>query len=339
MERLLTIPFLTFDQYINLCTDQSFIDSMASLLHVSKSNIRIFMTCYVFKYFPSEIMDPNIRTREDLDIISQAEHLIDSIITPLYTEDFQLNLLRYNESFIAWKEFDRPRTALPFINKYKNLRVLRNTNDNVYYKNELKQLIDMTFLQLITMIQSIGGETSLECLDSDTLPIPDEELNTEFISSSQELFWTTFREDLNYIKIAPLLIDFIHRYHLVIPNRGDVLEQLCEILDVEFIIQQLNTRVDANSNRTISINELVSYMDFIVLKIKEIDIPSNDVIIDQWYLNLKTSIRSISDPIYFLQTFFDYIFNRLDVIKDLSIELTPTIRDMYNERNNRIISE
>ena len=264
IQRLSTISFLSFDQYINLCTDQSFIDSMSLLLNISKSKVRIYMTCYVFKYFSSEIMNPHVRTMEDYDIISQAENLINSVhhISHPSIPSFQANLTRYKESFAAWKEFDRPRAALPFINKYKNLRVLRNLDDNVYYKKELKQLVDMTFLQLITMIHSIGGENSLLLLDSDDLPIPDEELNKEFISSSKETFWAMFRESLpDYVRIVPLLIDFISRYSLIIPNRGDIVEQLCEILDIEFIIQQLTTQ-------PISINSVIGYMDFIVVKIK-----------------------------------------------------------------------
>lgn len=287
------------------------------------------MTSYVFKHFLSEIMDPSIRSPEDLVMISQSETLIDSINTNRFND----LLSQYTISFVEWKEFDRPRTATPFINKYKNLRTIRNTNDSHYYKRELKLLIDMTFLQLITMINSIGGENALARVDSDPDPTPDNTLIDEFISSSKETFWSTFREELpKYDRVIVLLRDFTQRYCRLVPNRIDLLQQLSDILDIEFIQQQLDTQ-------SVTLESLVQYMDYIVIKTKEIDIPVQDEITDRWFNELKISPLAVSDPIYFLQTFFEYILNRLDIIHNLSVELTPTIRQMYEVRHDGSMAE
>jgi len=328
MNRLATISTLSFDQYIELCIDTSLINTLSTLLHISKSKVRVFMTSYVFKFFPSEIMNPSIRSREDIVILEKANRLIDDI----NNDRFSISLIDYIYFFNQWKEFDRPRTATPFINKYKTLRSIRDIDIHHYYKKELKVLIDMTFLQLITMINSIGGENALSRIDSDPIVL-DNSLISEFISSSKETFWTTFREELpNYNRVIILLRDFAQRYKLLVPNRPDLHQQLSEILDIEFISQRLD-------NQSISIHSLIQYMDYIVVKTKEIDMPSQDDIIDQWFIDLKTSHRSISDPIYLLQTFFEYIFNRLDNIHNLSIELTPTIRSMYEAHNDTSMIE
>ncbi|MDD4931763.1 MAG: hypothetical protein PHG66_06505 [Candidatus Colwellbacteria bacterium] len=329
MDRLSSITSLSFDQYIELCVDTSFIETLSSALDITKSKTRSFMTSYVFKHFISEIMNPSVRSPEDLEMIRKAETLIDAI----NTDRFSNLLSQYTTSFTIWKEFDRPRTATPFINKYKNLRTIRDINESHYYKRELKLLIDMTFLQLITMINSIDGENALSRIDSDPEPSPDNSLNDEFISSAKATFWSTFREELpSYDRVVVLLRDFAQRYSILVPNRVDLLQQLSEILDIEFIQQQLDTQA-------VTIGSLVQYMDYIVVKIKEIDIPAQDEIIDRWFHDLKISPISVSDPIYFLQTFFEYILNRLDKIHNLSIELTPTIRSMYEARHDTSMIE
>lgn len=331
MERLSLIHSLSFDEYINLCVDLDFISELSSLLNISKNNVRTFLTAYVFKYFPFEIMSPNIRSPEDISIISLSESLILSIENNL---NFPSLLQQYIDQFVQWKEFDRPRAVNPFINKYKNLRLIRDIDPTHYYKKELKLLIDMTFLQLIAMINSIGGEEALSRIDSSNSEVEiDEPLKEEFISSSKETFWTTFREELpKYDKVIILLRDFATRYQSIIPNRIDLLEQMGEILDIDFIQQRLDTQ-------NITVESIVIYMDYIVTKTKEIDTPSEDEITDRWFNNLKTSPIAISDPIYLIQTFFEYIFNRLDIIKKLSIEMTPTIRQIYEARYDRVVSE
>lgn len=324
MERLSTISTLTFDQYIVLCTDIEFIESLSRSLLTTKSRVRSFLTSYVFKYFLSEVMFTDTRT-PDIDIISKAETVI--------TDPSIENITDYITSFTSWKEFDKPRTATPFINKYKILRNIREKGEFFYYKKELKLLVDMTFLQLITMINSIGGEDSLLRIDTDPEPPHDKVLEEEFNSSAKESFWSEFREELpKYDRVLTLLIDFAARYQLLIPNRIDLLEGLAEVLDLEFIQQQLESGV-------MSIESLVSYMNFIVTKTKEVDMPSEDEITDQWFIDLKGSIRAVSDPIYFLQSFFDYILNRLDTIRSRSIELTPTIKTMYEAKNDNSIAE
>ena len=325
MDRLSSIPTLSFDQYIELCIDTSLIGTLSSRLNITKSDVRSFMTSYVFKYFISEIMDPNIRSPEDSEIILKAEILIDSIDT----DGFNDHLREYTLTLNGWKEFDRPRTATPFINKYKNLRLIRESNESHYYKEELKLLIDMTFLQLITMINSIGGESALARIDTDPDPRPDNSLQDEFISSSKEMFWSSFREELPiYDRVLVLLRDFIQRYRSLLPNRQDLHQQLSEILDIEFIQQQLES---------ITINSLIQYLDYIVIKTKEIDIPAQDEITNQWFNDLRRS--GLVDPIYLLETFFEYIFDRLDQIYNLSLELTPVIRQMHTVRHDTSIIE
>lgn len=330
MDRLSTISSLSFDRYIELCTDIPFIESLTNMLGISKSKAMVFMTSYVFKYFLSEVMSPGVRTQEDFYMINEAESLISSIGNSV---TFRNNLEQYIRSFSTWKEFDKPRAATPFINKYKTLRTIRDTDNHHYYKKELKILIDMTYLQLITMISSIGGETALGRIDNDPDLTPDTIDNTlidEFISSAKETFWSTFREELpNYNKVIILLRDFAERYRLIIPNRVDLLERMGEVLDIEFISQRLDSQ-------SIGIESLIQYMDYIVLKTKEVDMPSEDENTDTWFTNLKTSHLSLSDPVYFLQNFFDYIFNRLHNIRNISLEYTPTIRRLYNERNEQM---
>lgn len=323
MDRLATISSLSFDRYIELCIDKDLLKTLSTLLNISSANVRSFMTSYVFKYFLSEIMDPLIRSEEDIEMIKKAETLIDSI----QKEGFSELLYEYKRAFIEWKEFDRPRTASPFINKYKTLRNIRDIDDKHYYKRELKLLIDMTFLQLITMINSIGGEDALARIDSDPDPlVVDESLKEEFISLSKETFWSMFREELpNYDKVIILLRDFAERYRLVVPNRVDLLEELSEIIDTEFIYQRLNDR-----SHFINVNSLLPYMDYIVVKTKSVDVPDKDNETDRWFSDLKESPLSISDPIYLLRNFFDYIFDRLDNVLSLSKELTPAIREMYS---------
>lgn len=330
MDRLSTISSLSFDQYIELCIDTPFIEVLSTTLSISKYKVRTFMTAYVFKHFPSEIMSSLIRSPEDIDIIDKAKSLILSVGN---SQTFRSHLTQYTKSFSEWKEFDKPRAAAPFINKYKSLRTIRDTNDYHYYKNELKLLIDMTYLQLIAMINSIGGETALERIDTDPEPEPDSSLISEFISSSKDTFWTTFREELpDYKRVIILLIDFAQRYRLLIPNRVDLLEQLGEVLDIEFIQQQLNTQ-------TITFESLIKYMDYIVIKTKEVDMPSEDEITDRWFTDLKSSHLSVSDPIYLLQNFFEYILSKLDTIKEISVELAPTIRQIYQARQDTSIPE
>lgn len=324
MNKLNTISNLSYDQYISLCIDNDFINDITSSLSISKSNVRLLLSSFVFKYFQSEIMNINSLSSEDQEIIRISENLISSICQ----SNFITLLNEYSNHLQRWKDFDKPRVIKPFINKYKTLRTIRD-KPFFYYKKELDTLIDFTFLQLITMINSLGGDLlvldSLDNFDIDT------DLITEFISSSKETFWSVFRQSGEYTKTILLLIDFANRYKLLIPNRIDLLEQMSEVLDIEFIHQQISNNI--------SFDNISRYMDYIVQKLKEIDMPSEDLITEEWFNTLKNSTRSISDPIYFLQTFFEFVLNRLDILLDVSNTLRPNIQIMYENKNNNYMIE
>lgn len=326
MNKLNTISNLSYNQYISLCIDNDFINDITSSLSISKSSVRLLLSSFVFKYFQSEIMNINSLSIEDQEIIRISENFISSI----NQDNFIILLNEYSSHLQKWKDFDKPRVIKPFINKYKTLRTIRDKPFYFYYKKELDTLIDFTFLQLITMINSLGGDLleldSINDFDIDT------NLITKFISYAKETFWSVFRESGEYNKTILLLIDFANRYKLLIPNRIDLLEQMSEVLDIEFIHQQI-------ANNIISFDNISRYMDYIVQKLKEIDMPSEDLITEEWFNTLKNSTRAISDPIYFLQTFFEYVLNRLDILVDISNELRPNIQIMYENKNNDYMVE
>lgn len=327
MNKLNTISNLSYDQYISLCIDNDFISDITSSLSISKTNVRLLLSSFVFKYFQSEIMIVNSLSVEDQEIIRISENLISSI-----NQDNFITLLNdYTIHLQRWKDFDKPRVIKPFINKYKTLRTIRDKPFYFYYKKELDTLIDFTFLQLITMINSLGGDSSLLELDSILDFDADNELIKEFISSSKETFWSVFRESGEYTKTILLLIDFANRYKLLIPNRIDLLEQMSEVLDIEFIHQQITNNI--------SFDNITRYMVYIIQKLKEVDMPSEDLITDEWFNTLKNSTRAVSDPIYFLQTFFEYVLNRLDILLEVLNELRPNIQIMYENKNNDYIIE
>jgi hypothetical protein len=328
MDTLSSICSLTFDRFIDLCTDKTLIDKLVKELSVSNSLVRVFLSAYTFRYFSSEVM-PSERTDADLKIISQSEKLIDTITSTISnkgnTPTLTHNLIsEYKQDLTQWKQLDKPRAVAPFINKYISLRAIRESEKG-YYTKELKLLIDMTFLQLISMIHSVGGDKALERLESIESTI-DVDLKEEFVFAAKEVFWDAFKEEGytsegsppgGYNGVVSLLIDFIDRYREILPNRPDLHEQLLEIIDIEFIKQQ----IDLNA---VNRSSLLSYMEYLTVKLKEIDVPANDSITDELFNSCK---REENNGVL-LKCFFEYVFSRMDQIKSLATDLTPLIKQI-----------
>jgi hypothetical protein len=264
------------------------------------------MRALALRYYPHELMTPPI-TLADREIIQQATSVIS---TPPSDSSFLPTFTHFKELLTQWLILDKHRVVLPFITKLNQLRQLRTTIDTErpYYSTELKQLIDLSLLQLIGQINGLGGEEALSRIDP-LLPTTerDEAFERQFRSDGVVAFWQTYkdRQPSHVEAVTALLVDFIHRYGRLVPNRPDLLASVVEILDIEFIKQKLETSV-------ISANELREYLRYILDLTKELGSSGEEAEVE---LRFGALIRSEVSIIELLRNYFVPIFEHLDKIE------------------------
>jgi len=283
---LSSIPTKSYDEYITHCADITTRNAVRAQLGLTPASCRIFLAAFAFRYYPHEFIEGGVTALDRQQIISaivltRAGEALFTASAPDATvlAQFQAQLATYSVNFRQWLKVNELRTAHPFILRYRQLRRLRDQADTegCYYTRELKQLVDLSYLQLISMINSIGGEAALATIDQLTDIPEDAVFDTELRSAAATAYWAGFRERLPcYEPVIALLVDFVHSHMRLIPHNSARLAQLTEVLDIEFIREKLAREV-------ISLEDLKGYLRFILAQTVEIGAPADETVIHTRY--------------------------------------------------------
>ena len=309
MEFLSSIPTKSYDDFITGCRKLSVVRDIEQQLQLTRPERATLLRAYAVRYYPHELMATPI-SAADRQLIELASVLVRETHSHLAksatSEQFRTALGRFSHTFQGWLQNDKLRVAQPFITKLNQLRQLRNHVDQErpFYTTELKQLVDLSLLQLIGQINSLGGEAALSQVDASLdSTVADPEFSAQFRADSSTAFWATFRERLpSYEGVISLLVDFIHRYMRLVPHREDLLSHLTEVLDIEFIRQKIETQV-------VTMEDLRGYLRYVLDLTKHIGAPAREAEIEERYAAL---INADREPVDLLEAFFVPLFAYYD---------------------------
>lgn len=303
---IVSIPSLSYDEFVTGCCNRKITQEIITTYNLDKKETSFLVRALALRYYPHELMTPPI-TLADREIIQQATSLI--TLSPSDTL-FRSTFNHFKSLLTQWLILDKHRVVLPFITKLNQLRQLRTTIDTErpYYSTELKQLIDLSLLQLIGQINGLGGEEALSRIDPLLSATErDEAFDQQFRSDGVTAFWQTYqeRQPSHVEAVTSLLVDFIHRYGRLVPHRPDLLASVLEILDIEFIKQKLETRV-------ISADELRGYLRYILNLTKELGSSGEEAEVELRFGALISAEVSIVE---LLRNYFIPLFEHLDKIE------------------------
>lgn len=306
---LSSIPSLSYDAFLSGCCDPREAKQIMTTYSLKKTDMSLLVRAFAIRYYPHELMAIPI-TLQDRELIQEATKVVVlSPTSPLFTPTFT----HFKSLFSQWLIQDKMRVVMPFIMKLNQLRQLRSLSDleRPYYTAELKQLIDLSLLQLIGQINGLGGEEALSRIDELRVSTPpDESFTRQFRDDATTAFWLTFeeRQPSTVEGVIPLLVDFIHRYGRLLPNRGDLLAQATEVLDIEFIKQKMETSV-------VTIDELRGYLSYILDLTKALGSASEEAEVNARFTEL-IMMESETGVVELLKRYFVPLFLHLDKIKD-----------------------
>jgi hypothetical protein len=322
----LSIPAKTYDEFISGCQTKAIFQQARTEYQLDTKGTATLLRAFAVRYYPHELMTPPL-LQSDRTLIEQASRVVQLATTsPLDLLGFRAVFDPFVVQFDQWLQADKIRVVEPFIVKLNQLRQLRTQVDKErpFYLTELKQLADLTTLQLIGQINGLGGESALSRID-ELLPttVPDVAFTTQFRADSATAFWATFRERLpSYEGVVPLLVDFIHCYMRLVPHRADLLSQITEVLDIEFIRQKIATQV-------VTMEDLRGYLRYILDLTKQVGSPADEPVIEAQFAPLIDAQR---EPVDLLQQFFEPLFEYYnDLSRVVEVERSR-VRELFHNR-------
>jgi hypothetical protein len=297
---LRSLPTANYDDFITWAQNRGHMAVLRRELELTVAQQVTLIKAAAFRYYACEVVG-NPVTSADVDLIRASTPLLElaaSGPSPALTSA----LCSFEAVLVVWLTNDRPRVAYPFALKFNQLRKLRTavSERRDYYTRELKQLVDLSHLQLLGMISSLGGEPVLATLDDSLAATPeDPELTASFEREAALAFWAGFQERLpSYLPVLDLLVDFLQRYCAL--DQDNARKQLLveDALDLEFLSQQLETR-------TVTASQLQGYLRIVLEATKAI---SAEVDEDRLEALFSPLITDPGEPFLVLQRFFQALF-------------------------------
>ena len=319
---LRTLPTTNYDDFIASVQDRGKMSRLRQELGLSVPQQVTLIKAYVFRYYAREVVNNPI-TEADIVMMREGRKVVElaegtMFCTPEVRLRFFTSLGNFASQLREWLLVDRPRVAYPFATKFNQLRRLRKEVDDgrPYYVTEMKQLIDLSHLQLIGIIHALGGEDVLATLDATLESTPvDEELVADFRRNAIIAFWDTFQEQLpSYLPVVRLLVDFIHRYCRLDQNNARKRLLVEESLDVEFIKQQIESQVVGG-------DQLRGYLRIVLDATKAISAQVDEEGLEQRFGAL---IISREESFLIIRNFFQQLFAYYD---DLGTRVTAALQD------------
>ena len=300
---LCALPTQNYDDFIIWAQDRGKMSALRQELAITVPQQVTLIKACVFRYYAREVVGNPI-TEGDVTMMGEARNLLSLVNND--RGGFTTALDSYTVRLQEWLLSDKPRVAYPFATKFNQLRKLRAEIDKSreYYISELKQLVDMTHLQLIGMIHVLGGEEVLGMLDATLEETPlDEVLVANFHRDAATAFWGTFQERLpSYLPVVHLLVDFLHRYCRLDQDNARKRLLVEESLDVEFIKQQIETR-------TVSDEQLRGYLRIALDATKAISAQVDEPQLEERFGSL---ITADNEPFIVIRDFFQALFPYYD---------------------------
>lgn len=327
---LRAISTKSYDEFIQSCQNRDTFGRLKTVFQLSSSTTATLLKAYALRYYPHELMTLPI-TLADRLLLESATQVVTS--ADLMEEEasrerlgsFQERFITFVRLFDEWLLVDKARVVTPFIVKLNQLRQLRDDSDVMrpFYVTELKQLVDLSLLQLIGQINGLGGEQALARIDAERPSTPlDAEFANRFRLDCSTAFWATFRERLpSYEGVIPLLVDFIHRYMRLVPHRQDLLVNLTEVLDIEFLRQKISTRV-------VTLTDLRGYLRYVLDLTKRVASPAHEQQLEERFALL---IAAETEAVDLLHNFFTELFQYYDELAQVTEIERNRARELFPE--------
>ena len=315
-----TIQLMSFNDlciYLNNTNNIDFFTEFINRLLISnkintkKSVTRKLLSSFMIYYHPDIILncpstentiqknmyDISKKFIQYLNVFGEACKTNNIFLYDMYIYKLNNTIKKYLECFDTWKKVDKLFLLKDLYERYYEFEQFKNKIKNsAEYKLTLNNIISQQ-TNIITEINMISKNKTFN-------------INTEL----DDVFWILLKEELkvsNYKKLISIIENIKNLLYAVVPSRVDIHIEINEIIDTDFIIQNISGK----SIDSTYVNKLISY---ILDKLYSFQSRSDDDSFIKWKETIYSNLNKNINYYEFFPNFLKEVLKRLEKIYTLS---------------------
>lgn len=240
-----------FETILPLLQDKNFINNNHHIfnlcnINIDKKKVKSFLTCFMLKYCPDEILNERKELEEKL--IEESNKIFNFYFKFLENneiENFKENILNYITLFEAWRSNDKKKLIVVLASSHHDLTLTSEFIKNQENNQEWLEEIEKEKKSIEKAIYKIGGEEAIEKLIDGTFWL--ELMSPEFKESIQKnlklAFINKLKDELQLNKIPFSIIKCLKEIkdllEKCVPSREDLHTEWSKKLHIELLNQEL----------------------------------------------------------------------------------------------------